>query len=73
MSSAEPIFELPENLREALESGELTQDQLRQLIEKEAAFIGLDYAQAVKRARDRTLPPGVFSDDIEMLVAMLSE
>ena len=42
--------ELPTALREAIEQGDLSQQQLRELIEFEAEELGLSFEEAVRRA-----------------------
>lgn len=63
---------IPAELMRALESGELTQAQLRQLITIEAQAMGLSFEDAVCQARARTLPRTVLGSDIEMLVELLA-
>lgn len=62
---------LPEALQEAIEKGELTEAQLRELITLEAEALGLDYTQAVKLARERRLPKNYIGADLELLVELL--
>jgi len=62
---------LPEDLRNALETGELTLDQLKELIRLEAQALGLTYRDAVRRARKRNLPRSAVADDLDLLVQML--
>jgi hypothetical protein len=62
---------LPESLQEAIEKGELTEAQLRELIAREAMALGLDYAQAVKLAREHRLPKNFIGADLELLVELL--
>ena len=59
------------DLLAAIESGELTHGQLRDLIGYEAGLMGLDYETAVARARARTLPKTAIGSDIELLVELL--
>lgn len=47
---------LPEALQQAIEKGELTEAQLRELITLEAQALGLNYDEAVKLAKERRLP-----------------
>lgn len=61
----------PEALQEAIERGELTEAQLRELIALEAQALGLDYEQAVKLAKERRLPKNYIGSDIELLVELL--
>lgn len=63
---------IPPELSQAIESGELTQNQLRQLITIEARVMGLSFDQAVDQARARTLPKTAHGSDIEMLVELLA-
>ena len=62
---------LPEALQEAIEKGELTEAQLRELIALEAQALGLTYEEAVRRARDRRLPKNYIAADLELLVQLL--
>ena len=62
---------LPVELQQAIEEGELTDDQLRELITLEAKAIGLTYEEAIKRAKDRTLPQSLLGADLELLVQLL--
>ena len=63
--------ELPEDLIQALEAGELAVDQLQQLIRLEAAALGLSYEEAVARAYSRELPKSRIGSDIDFLVELL--
>ena len=63
--------ELPDDLKEAFERGQLTTEQLQQLIALEASVVGLTFEQAVEGARTRSLPPDWVSDDLELLISML--
>ena len=62
---------LPVELQQAIEEGELTDEQLRELITLEAKAVGLTYEEAVKRARDGTLPQSLLGADLELLVQLL--
>jgi hypothetical protein len=65
--------ELPVSLMEAMERGELTEGQLRELIALEARALGLDFAQAVARAKAGTLPEQYpLCADLELLVDLLA-
>ena len=63
---------LPTDLQQAIEQGELTEAQLRELIELEAKAIGLSYEEAVTKARERRLPKNYIGADLELLVQLLS-
>jgi hypothetical protein len=63
---------LPEDLRDALERGTMTEDQIRQLIELEALELGLDYEQAVSMVKDGTMPASPLGSSIEFLVELLA-
>lgn len=63
--------ELPKELQEAIAAGELTKEQLRELISLEAKAIGLSAAEAISRAQDNTLPPNYLGADISLLVELL--
>ncbi len=64
-------LELPTELRQAIEQGELTAQQLRQLIAFEAKALGLSYEEAVQRARRGELPRDLVGTDLLLLVTML--
>lgn len=63
---------MPADLLAAIESGELTQDQLRRLITHEAAQLGLTFDEAVDLACRREMPKTALGSDIELLVEMLA-
>jgi hypothetical protein len=63
-------YELPQHLMDALEDDVLilTHEQLRELIEIEAAaLLGLAFEEAEERARAGTLPKDAFGTNIETL------
>lgn len=62
---------LPQDLVNAIERGQLTEAQLRQLITLEAEALGLDFEEGVKRARAGTLPQNAIGADLELLVELL--
>lgn len=62
---------LPLDLQSAIEQGELTLEQLRELIELEAKALGLTFDEAVHRAKERRLPHNVIGADLELLVQLL--
>lgn len=62
---------LPVELQQAIEEGELTEEQLRQLVTLEAKALGLTCEEAIKRAKDGTLPRGLLGSDLELLVLLL--
>ena len=63
---------LPSELQRAIEQGELTEEQLRELITLEAKALGLSYEEAIKRAKQRTLPRTHVGADLELLVELLA-
>jgi hypothetical protein len=63
---------IPESLLRALEAGELDGEQLRELIEIEAAALGLSFDEAVARARANTLPQTPDGFDLQFHVMMLT-
>jgi hypothetical protein len=63
---------IPPELSQAIESGVLTQDELRQLITIEAQAMGLTFDEAVRQAHARTLPRTALGSDIELLVELLA-
>jgi hypothetical protein len=66
------MSELPVSLIEAIEHGELTPEQLDELISLEASALGLDYEQAVARAKAGTLPKTYIGADLALLVDLLA-
>jgi len=65
------MLQLPPALQKGIENGELTEEQLRELIKWEANAIGLDYDEAVKLAKERRLPKNPIGADLELLVQLL--
>ncbi len=63
---------MPAELLLAMEEGELTPDQVRQLIEIEAQAIGLSFDDAVRLARARQLPRTALGADLELLIELLA-
>ncbi len=62
----------PPDLQKAMELGELTDPQIRQLIELEAREIGLSYDEAVASAKAQTLPRTAIGSDLKLLVRLLA-
>lgn len=62
---------LPESLQNAIERGELSQEQLRELISIEASTLGLSTDDAISLARKRRLPKTYIGADLELLVRLL--
>lgn len=62
---------LPVDLVRAMERGELSRAQLRQLIELEAHELGLSLEEALNRARTGTLPASHIGADLGLLIALL--
>jgi len=62
---------LPPELQKAIEQGQLTEEQLRELITLEARELSLGYTEAVKLARERRLPKNHIGADLELLVDLL--
>jgi hypothetical protein len=62
---------LPMDLQVAIEHGELTNEQLRELIRLEAMALGMSFEEAVRRAHERSLPKNYIGSDIELLVELL--
>lgn len=50
----------------------LSADNLRQRIEEDARALGLPVEEAIARARERTLPPGPYADELVLLVELES-
>ena len=63
-------YTLPQHLIDAIEEGEITRDQLRELIEIEAAEIGLTFDEAYASALAGTLPMSELGSDIESWLRM---
>jgi len=49
----------------------LSESELRALIAEEAKLLGLTFEDAVKRARNRTLPRTYIGDDLALLIELL--
>lgn len=62
---------IPDELARSLESGDLSRDQVRELITLEASALGLSFAQAVDAVQHQTLPWSPISADLGFLVGML--
>lgn len=62
---------MPAALVHAIEGGELTETQLRELIAFEAAQLDLTFDEAVQCAREGTLPKGALGTDLELLILYL--
>ncbi|HET7035567.1 MAG TPA: hypothetical protein VFI42_07795 [Thermomicrobiaceae bacterium] len=62
---------VPDDLVRALESGELSREQLRALITLEAGAIGLSFDDAILGARQDTLPNDPIGADLRFLVSLL--
>jgi hypothetical protein len=65
------VSELPKHLLEAMERGELSDDQLHELIALEARALGLSFDQAVAAARAGSLPKNYIGTDLELLIDLL--
>lgn len=63
---------IPAELLLAMEEGELTREQVRQLIAIEAETIGLSFDEAVCLARAGQLPRTALGADLELLVELLA-
>jgi hypothetical protein len=61
-----------ESLLAALDSGELSEDQLRELIRIEATSLDLTYDEAVERGRRNALPQTPEGFDLQFHVLMLA-
>jgi hypothetical protein len=64
--------EMPASLLQAIE-GELTEAQLRELIAFEAEEIGLSFNEAIRAAREGTLPKNAIGMDLELLIPALPD
>lgn len=63
---------VPDTLLEALESGTITRQQLRELIALEAKELGLTLDEAMRLAAEGALPTGPIGTDIEFLAGLLA-
>ncbi len=70
---ATTVVEMPQELVEAIESGEITRDQVHQPFTVEAAMIGLTFDEAVEGARSDTLPRNAVGLDLRDLLYMLGD
>ena len=59
-------------LQAAIEGGELTADELRELITLEARELGLTIEEAQRKAKLGQLPKNVLGSDIEFLFQLLA-
>ena len=62
---------LSPQLLATMESGVLTQEQLKELIAYDAAQLGMGYDEAVEAARQNALPSTPLGYDLRLLVRML--
>lgn len=62
---------IPKELIEALESGEITRDQLIKLIELEAEALELSFDEAVALADQDKLPKSTIGLDLNYLIRLL--
>jgi hypothetical protein len=62
---------VPDDILEALEYGELSYEQLRELARIEAAAIGMSLDEAISAAHQRALPKNPIGMDLESLILML--
>lgn len=58
-------------LQAAIEIGELTPEQLRELIEEEAKELGLTFEDAQRMAKQNRLPKNALGSDVEFLFQLL--
>jgi len=68
---ATTTVQMPQELIDAIEAGELSDEQFLQLVTVEAAMIGLTFDEAVEGARNNTLPWNAVGMDLRGLVKML--
>ncbi len=61
---------LPQHLIDAIDDGELTRKQLRELIEIESAELGLTFDGAYAKALAGTLPPSELGTDVASWLRM---
>jgi len=65
--------DVPADIQAALDAGELSEDQLRELIRLEAEALGMTFEEGVAQARAGTLPRTLIASDLEMLVDLLPQ
>ena len=70
---ATSTIQVPQDIIDAMEDGEISQSQLRRLFEIEAAALGLSFEEAVIAARNDTLPRDWIGLDLRLLVVMLAD
>ncbi|CAN5750100.1 hypothetical protein BH23CHL2_BH23CHL2_14740 [soil metagenome] len=63
-------YELPQHMIDAIEEGVLSREQLRELIEIEAAVLGLTFEEAEEQARAGKLPKHGLGTSIETFLWM---
>ena len=68
---ATSTIQVPQDIIDAMEDGEISQSQLRRLFEIEAAAIGLTFEESVEGARNNTLPHDPIGSDLRMLLYIL--
>lgn len=64
------MTELPADVLDGLERGILSEEQLKTLIEFDAAQLGLTFDEAVELARCDTLPKTAAGTDLRLLISM---
>jgi hypothetical protein len=62
---------MSDDLLQAINRGELTTAQLRELIEAEAAELGLSFDEAIAAAREDTMPHNATGSDLRLLIELL--
>lgn len=62
---------MTDDLRTALKSGELSEEQLKELITVRAANLGLTFAKAVAAFRRSALPGTADGADLGLLISLL--
>lgn len=64
--------QLRQEILDAIDHGVVTQEQLMELIAFQADTLGLEYDEAVQRARQDTLPRNTTGTDLRLLVSLLA-
>lgn len=62
---------MPAHLRGALESGRLTDEQLREVIAYEAGLLGLTFDRALALSRAGRLPSNTVGTDLKLWISLL--
>lgn len=70
-TAPKPTKQLPQEILDAIDHGVVTQEQLKEIIAFQAKALGLEYDEAVQRARKDTLPRNTAGTHLRLLVSLL--